>query len=115
LWNGNPALGDIHGAGASSSGTCYNPDKSAIPSGSDDLGSLVGGPANGIWTVFVSDPSGAGLTTVQSWGLQMDIVAVQEVGTWIAAHLFRGATSMSDLLRVAQPANLGVVGVWKRE
>jgi len=42
---------------------------------------------NGTWTLFVADLSGSGVTTVQSWGLQMDIVAVPEVETWIAAAL----------------------------
>jgi subtilisin-like proprotein convertase family protein len=43
--------------------------------------------ANGTWSLFVADLSGGGLTTVQSWGLQMDIVAVPEVETWVAAAL----------------------------
>jgi subtilisin-like proprotein convertase family protein len=42
---------------------------------------------NGTWTLFVADLSASGVTTVQSWGLQMDIVAVPEVETWIAAAL----------------------------
>jgi subtilisin-like proprotein convertase family protein len=42
---------------------------------------------NGMWTLFISDLSGGGVTTVQSWGLQMEIVAVPEVETWIAAAL----------------------------
>ena len=43
--------------------------------------------ANGTWTLFVADLSGGGVTTVNNWGLQMDIVAVPEVETWIAAAL----------------------------
>jgi hypothetical protein len=42
---------------------------------------------NGTWTLFIADLSGGGVTTVQSWGLQMDIVAVPEVETWVAAAL----------------------------
>jgi subtilisin-like proprotein convertase family protein len=42
---------------------------------------------NGTWTLFIADLSGGGVTTVQNWGLQMDIVAVPEVETWIAAAL----------------------------
>jgi hypothetical protein len=37
--------------------------------------------------LFVADLSGGGVTTLQSWGLQMDIVAVPEVETWVAAAL----------------------------
>ena len=43
--------------------------------------------ANGTWTLFIADLSSGGLTTVNNWGLQMDIVAVPEVETWIAAAL----------------------------
>jgi len=42
---------------------------------------------SGTWTLFVADLSAGGVTTVNSWGLQMDIVAVPEVETWIAAAL----------------------------
>ena len=31
--------------------------------------------------------SAGGVTTVQNWGLQMDIVAVPEVESWVAAAL----------------------------
>jgi hypothetical protein len=69
-YNGNPT------------GT-WNPD---ITSGS--WASLLGNNANGsTWTLFIADLSGGGVTTVTSWGLQMDIVAVPEVETWIAAAL----------------------------
>jgi hypothetical protein len=37
--------------------------------------------------LFIADLSGGGVSTVQSWGLQMDIVAVPEVETWVAAAL----------------------------
>ena len=43
--------------------------------------------ANGTWTLFIADLSGGGVTTVANWGLQMDIVAVPEVETWVAAAL----------------------------
>ena len=42
---------------------------------------------NSTWSLFIADTSGGGVSTVQSWGLQMDIVAVPEVETWIAAAL----------------------------
>ena len=42
---------------------------------------------NGSWSLFIADLSGGGVSTVQSWGLQMDIVAVPEVETWVAAAL----------------------------
>jgi len=51
------------------------------------LGSFVGLDPNGTWSLFIADYNGGGITTVQSWGLQMDIVAVPEVETWIAAAL----------------------------
>jgi len=41
----------------------------------------------GTWSLFIADLSGGGVTTVTSWGLQMDIVAVPEVETWVAAAL----------------------------
>jgi subtilisin-like proprotein convertase family protein len=89
-WNGNPILGNIHGAGANATGF-FNPDtdnagvSSTLASGS--LGSFVGTSPNGTWMLFVADLSGGGVSTVQSWGLQMDIVAVPEVETWVAAAL----------------------------
>lgn len=42
---------------------------------------------NSTWILFIADTSGGGVSTVQSWGLQMDIVAVPEVETWVAAAL----------------------------
>jgi hypothetical protein len=42
---------------------------------------------NGTWTLFIADLSGGSLSTVQNWGLQLDIVAIPEVETWIAAAL----------------------------
>ena len=39
------------------------------------------------WSLFIADTSGGGISTVQSWGLQLDVVAVPEVETWIAAAL----------------------------
>jgi subtilisin-like proprotein convertase family protein len=53
----------------------------------DSLSSFLSTPANGTWSLFVADLSGGGVTTLQSWGLQMDIVAVPEVETWVAAAL----------------------------
>lgn len=49
--------------------------------------SFVGLNPNSTWSLFIADTSGAGVSTVQSWGLQMDIVAVPEVETWVAAAL----------------------------
>jgi hypothetical protein len=60
----------------------WNPDPAA------NLGSFTS--QNGTWSLFIADLSGGGVTTVTSWGLQMDIVAVPEVETWIAAA-FAGA------------------------
>ena len=90
-WDGNAILGNIHGAGASPSGTYYNPDNSnagiSTTGASGSLASFLTTNPNGTWNLFVSDLSGGGVTTVQSWGLQMDIVAVPEVETWVAAAL----------------------------
>jgi len=63
----------------------YLPDDSATTTASGSLSSFVN--PNGTWTLFVADLSGGGVSTVQSWGLQMDIVAVPEIESWIAAAL----------------------------
>ena len=65
---------------------------SGVPSGpymADGTGmvSFNGLDPSGTWTLFIADLNGGGVTTVQSWGLQMDIVAVPEIETWIAAAL----------------------------
>ncbi len=54
---------------------------------SGSLGSFLSTNPNGSWSLFIADLSGGGASTVQSWGLQMDIVAVPEVETWVAAAL----------------------------
>lgn len=54
---------------------------------SGSLGSFLTTNPNGSWSLFIADLSGGGVSTVQSWGLQMDIVAVPEVETWVAAAL----------------------------
>jgi subtilisin-like proprotein convertase family protein len=51
------------------------------------LASFDGLNVNGTWTLFVADLSGGSVSTLQSWGLEMDIVAVPEVETWVAAVL----------------------------
>ena len=57
---------------------------------SGSLGSFLSTNPNGTWSLFIADLSGGGVSMVQSWGLQMDIVAVPEVETWIAAALAGG-------------------------
>jgi hypothetical protein len=54
---------------------------------SGSLPSFDGLNPNSTWTLFIADLSGGGVSTVQNWGLQMDIVAVPEVETWVAAAL----------------------------
>lgn len=54
---------------------------------SGGLASFLSTNPNGTWSLFIADLSGGGVATVQSWGLQMDIVAVPEAETWIAAAL----------------------------
>jgi subtilisin-like proprotein convertase family protein len=51
------------------------------------LGSFLGLDPNGSWSLFIADYSGGGVTTVQNWGLEMNLVAVPEVESWIAAAL----------------------------
>jgi hypothetical protein len=67
---------------------------SATPAGSwmtdntsGSLASFLSTNPNGTWSLFIADLSAGGVTTVQSWGLQMDIVAVPEVETWVATAL----------------------------
>lgn len=55
--------------------------------GAGSLGSFLSTSPNGTWSLFVADLSGGSVTTVQGWGLQMDIVPVPEVETWVAAAL----------------------------
>ena len=84
------ANGDIHAYGGNvlfsgiPSGA-YMPDTSGLTSASGSLSSFMN--PNGTWSLFIADLNAGGVTTVQSWGLQMDIVAVPEVETWIAAAL----------------------------
>jgi subtilisin-like proprotein convertase family protein len=51
------------------------------------FGSFTGLNPNSTWNLFVADTSSGAIATVQSWGLQMDIVAVPEVEVWVAAAL----------------------------
>jgi subtilisin-like proprotein convertase family protein len=51
------------------------------------LGTFLGLDPNGSWTLFIADYSGGGVTTVQNWGLELSLVAVPEVETWVAAAL----------------------------
>jgi subtilisin-like proprotein convertase family protein len=70
----------IVGPGAPSG--IWNPDNTT-----GSLGSFLSGPANGTWTLFIADLNSGDVSTVQNWGLQMDIVAVPELESWIAAAL----------------------------
>jgi subtilisin-like proprotein convertase family protein len=77
-------------AGQGSIETIASPLATGTYSRSDYAGSLSsfdGLNPNGTWSLFVADLNGGGVSTVQSWGLQMDIVAVPEVEAWIAAAL----------------------------
>ena len=87
------AGGDIHNYGGLGVPTgAYQPDANnagLLPTAGSGLLSSFNGFNNpgATWTLFIADVSGGGVTTVNSWGLQMDIVAVPEVETWIAAAL----------------------------
>jgi len=70
----------IHSFGGGNATGFYNPDGGA-------MSSFLSSPANGTWSLFIADLSGGGVTTVSGWGLQMDIVAVPETETWVAAAL----------------------------
>lgn len=75
--------GDINlYAGVPNPSGLWNPDAT-----SGGLGSFLSTAPNGTWSLFIADLSGGGVTTVSNWGLQMDIVAVPEVETWVAAAL----------------------------
>jgi len=74
-----------YGGGSTFSGVPTGTFQTDNTSGS--LASFLSTSPNGTWNLFVADTSGGGVSTVQSWGLQMDIVAVPEVETWVAAAL----------------------------
>ena len=80
LTNGMPS---IETTPSPVSGGLYSPDAGYAGS----LNSFLSTSPNGTWSLFIADLSVGGVTTVQSWGLQMDIVAVPEVETWVAAAL----------------------------
>jgi hypothetical protein len=54
---------------------------------SGSLASFLSTSPNGTWSLFIADLSVDGVTSIQNWGLQMDIVAVPELETWVAAAL----------------------------
>jgi subtilisin-like proprotein convertase family protein len=64
----------------------YLPDATGTTTGnSGSLSSFVN--PNGTWSLFIADLSGGNFTMVENWGLAMNIVAVPEVETWVAAAL----------------------------
>ncbi|MEY4387589.1 MAG: hypothetical protein RLY20_2872 [Verrucomicrobiota bacterium] len=77
----------IHGYGGNSTFTAAPTGTWQADMTSGSLASFLSTNPNGTWSLFIADLSGGGVTTVQSWGLQMDIVAVPEVETWVAAAL----------------------------
>lgn len=80
---GNSPLGNIgtYGGGGVPTGL-WNPDTTT-----GSMGSFLTTLQNGTWNLFIADVSSGEIMTVQSWGLQMDIVAVPEVETWVAAAM----------------------------
>lgn len=86
-FNGGGDFANIHTYGGGSVSGTWNPDNSGITSSPGSLGSFLAGSPNGTWTLFIADLSGGGVTTIANWGLQMDIVAVPEVESWVAAAL----------------------------
>jgi hypothetical protein len=77
----------IHQYGGNSTFTAAPTGTWMTDNTSGSLASFLSTSPNGTWSLFVADLSGGSVTTVQSWGLQMDIVAVPEVETWVAAAL----------------------------
>jgi len=77
----------IHQYGGANTFSAAPTDSWMTDNTSGDLASFLSTDPHGTWSLFVADLSGGGVTTVQSWGLQMNIVAVPEVETWVAAAL----------------------------
>jgi hypothetical protein len=77
----------IHQYGGNSTFTAAPTGSWMTDNTSGSLASFLSTSPNGTWSLFIADLSGGGVTTVQQWGLQMDIVAVPEVETWVAATL----------------------------
>jgi len=86
-FNDGGLFNNIHTYGGGNVSGTWNPDDSATTTAFGSLASFLATSPNGTWSLFIADLSGGGVTTVQDWGLQMDIVAVPEVETWIAAAL----------------------------
>lgn len=64
------------------------PDNSAITVASPgSLASFAGLDPNGTWTLFVADLSGGSISTLAGWGLDLNLVAIPEVETYVAAAL----------------------------
>jgi hypothetical protein len=57
------------------------------PDDANGFGLFMGLDPNGAWSLYIEDMSGGSMTTVTSWGLDLNIVAVPEVETWVAAAL----------------------------
>jgi subtilisin-like proprotein convertase family protein len=78
--SGAADLGTYMGNGSSPITGAWQPDGAGFAS-------FVGLNPNSTWTLFIADTSGGSISTVQSWGLEMNIVAVPEVEAWLAAAL----------------------------
>ena len=77
----------IHQYGGNSTFTAAPTGTWMTDNTSGSLASFLSTSPNGTWSLFIADLSAGGVTSVQNWGLQMDIVAVPEVETWVAAAL----------------------------
>ena len=77
----------IHSYGGNSTFTAAPTGTWMTDNTSGSLASFLSTSPNGNWSLFIADLSAGGVSSVQSWGLQMDIVAVPEVETWVAAAL----------------------------
>jgi len=83
------AATSIHDVQNPTSGGSYKPD-------GDLLSNLNGKSANGTWTLFLADMSGGSVSSVASWGL--DINVVPEPVTWALA-IFAGVVVMTQFIR----------------
>lgn len=74
--------GNIHDYGGGYATGTYSPDGVGFAAGD-----FLGQNPNGTWYLYIQDMSSGGTSTINSWGLDLNIVAVPEVETWVAAAL----------------------------
>jgi subtilisin-like proprotein convertase family protein len=86
---------DIHLYGTLAAPFVYQPDARAVSpftvldtdARTAFLSSFNGMDPNGTWTLFIADLSAGGVTTLSDWGLELTLVPIPEVETYVAAAL----------------------------